>query len=115
MKLKEKCPTCGEAKEMYYVPWCPRCEKPTSRLKPVWNWLKCMYHLEAIGHKGIKARLWEYCCENNIMKSNDSYMELDFYEEFDEDNEDLQVFEDKKGLKEVFDIKEKEALFWVSW
>lgn len=115
MKLKEKCPKCKKALEMYYVPWCPRCEKPEPRLQPVWNFLKCLYHLEATGHKGIKERVWRYSCESDSMKSNDSYMDLWFKTAEDDEDEDPQILADLATIKSVFGIEKDHATFWVSW
>lgn len=115
MKLKDICPNCNEAKEMYYVPWCPRCDKPKGETKLVFNFLKCVYHLEATGHAGIKKVLWEYLCDRNIMKSNDSYMEIFFKTEEDDEDEDPKILRALKVLKESFDIKDDYCLFYVSW
>ena len=44
--LDETCDNCGERKEMYYVPWCPLCEKPETKVRPTLNFLQVVYHLQ---------------------------------------------------------------------
>lgn len=105
---------CNKPKRMYYVPWCPRCEKPEVEQTPTLNLLKCLYHLEAIGNEGFKDRFWEYLCENNIMTGNDSYFELYFEKKYDKDNETKQVYKDKKLIKDTFNLGDS-VLMWVSW
>lgn len=41
------CPTCGSPKDMYYRPWCPRCEKPEPYTKQVFNLIQCLRHIAA--------------------------------------------------------------------
>ncbi len=109
----EICDCCGRAKKMYYRIFCPVCEKPEIKLEPTLNFLECLYHLEAIGYEGIKDRVWKYCCDHNIMKSNDSYMNFSFYQDEDETEEQFNI--DKQIIKREFSIKEDSIIFWVSW
>ena len=55
---KNICACCGQKKEMYYVPWCPRCEKPGTETGCL-NILQALRHLEAVGHSGIKEAVWD--------------------------------------------------------
>lgn len=100
---------------MYYVPWCPVCAKPEAEDEKVFNFLKCMYHLEAVGYVGIKQRMWEHCCEINAMKSNDSYMKLWLNAHDDDPDEESILSEDMRTIREVFGIEKDYAIFWVSW
>ena len=40
------CSSCGRIKEMYYVPWCPKCDKPEIEMKPVLNLMQAIRHVE---------------------------------------------------------------------
>ena len=76
---KLKCPK-GHKMKMYYTPWCPVCEPPEIENTPTINFIQMLEHLEAIGHKGIKDRVFEmYSME--IKNDTSFYMGLDDPEE----------------------------------
>lgn len=109
-----KCKKCGTEMEMYYVPYCPKCdiqdiikEKHGSiAIIPVLNY----------GKKYIKGfnkdTIWDMLCERDNF-GNDTYIEYYFEEDINE------VSKDESMLKQVLDelgIKYKDSIFlWVSW
>lgn len=115
---KNICPHCNKPKEMYYQPWCPRCEKPKAETKTVLNFVQCLTHLEAIGHKGISRRMWDEAIEAGAMKGNDSIMSLTIPDSTDENTacDDEQLAKDYELLATTFNLKRGEnQLFEVSW
>src|SRR4051812_33533075 len=54
------CDNCDGVMDMYYKPWCPKCEVPKVELTPSINFIQVLKHLEAMGHKGIKDRVWKF-------------------------------------------------------
>jgi len=109
---KNICPTCNKPKQMYYQPWCPRCEKPEFETIKVLNLLQCLSHIESIG--GLNNDYMSHIIYDRYEYSNDTY--FIFYPI----NDDARVDEDEKFLEvydalvDTFGIKEK-ILFWVSW
>jgi hypothetical protein len=104
------CETCGREKKMYYVPWCPVCEKPQVAHKPVLNLMKALYHLEAIGYDGIKARLWSYISDDHRFANDIIY--LFYFPEEDVESEQLKL--DLEVFQKTFDLKST-ILLEVSW
>jgi len=105
--MEEKvCTSCGRDKQMYYGLWCPICEKPMPESTTFYNLLKCMYHIEALGHKGFKDKLWtEICYIHNV--SNDIMIEIS--------NCDGEGSDEVKLLFDTFKIKEESMSFYISW
>lgn len=54
------CDSCDGAMDMYYKPWCPKCDVPKIEFHPSINFIQVLKHLEALGHKGIKDRVWKF-------------------------------------------------------
>lgn len=65
---------CGTPKQMYFVPWCPRCEKPKIKSIPTINLIQALEHIATITDdkdimdensawkiikKGYKQRMWD--------------------------------------------------------
>ena len=100
-----ECEKCGREMDMYYKLWCPVCDKPIIRHEPILNLIKCLRYLEAIGHVGIKDRVWN-SIPDEIM--NDSYYTLGF-ENSKVDSKDLQL------IKETWNIQKDEILMEISW
>jgi len=98
------CTSCGRQKEMYYKLWCPICEKPIIESVEFYNLIKCLDHIEAIGHSGYKDRMWNYIMD--YVQGNDSMIHL---------YNDNEANEDIKLLFDTFDIKEEMMDFYVSW
>jgi len=108
---KNPCPTCGRPMQMYYEPWCPICEPPKLEGEPVLNLIQALDYLEAIGHEGIKERLWRQLCEH---ATNDTA----FYFSFDSTDflglVDDRYVVDLEILRIVFDLPQTVLLF-TSW
>ena len=100
-----KCPTCPRKMEMYYVPWCPWCEKPVAKPEPILNLIKALRHLEVIGHEGIKDRIWDTLW-NSYEFRNDTFITIHL------DDEHLDA--DLLVLKQAFDIGDN-IIVEVSW
>jgi len=100
------CTSCGREKQMYYGLWCPICEKPLPESTTFYNLLKCMYHIEALGHIGFKDRLWKELCDSYNFH-NDITIELS--------NCDGESSKEMQLLFETFNIKEESMNFYISW
>lgn len=114
-KGMEKCEICGQEKQMYYQPWCAKCEKPTIQLRRTLNFLQCLEHLEANGHQGIKERVWNYYADLGYFQNNTTFT-LHFPEAGD-DRDGLPVFllADLDLIKETWGIEEDHVEMEVSW
>lgn len=108
------CVKCGRKMEMYYVLWCPFCDKPKVENLPVLNYIQAMRHLEIIGHKGMKDRLTSKFLDHDNYH-NDSLFYLKFIDEKDEMNYDKEYVNDLKIIKEVFDIKTDYVILDISY
>lgn len=110
----EKCEKCGKPLEMYYNPWCPRCDKPQIRLVPTLNMIQCLEHLEAVwyGRSGIKQRVMDHFMD---YYRNDTTFIMAF--PMDEDREDMdpQIVKDLDLIKAVWQIEEDFIAMEVSW
>lgn len=86
---------------MYYVPWCPACEKPEPRLVHVLNLIQALRHLEISGHTGIEARVCDALIEGGML-INDTCVMLALPAEGqgieDEHTKDLLVLRQVFGL-----------------
>lgn len=112
------CSKCGGENDMYYTPWCPRCDKPEPQITKTLNLIKSLRYLEANGYPGIKDRLWSYFLDDIVDGGgNDSIIKLNFdideyrlkgYDE--EDREKIKMF-----LKAFRDTFETDIQFEVSW
>lgn len=134
----EKCKGCGHEMEMYYRPWCPRCDKPEKKTVETLNLVQALRHIEVItgdNHSltGFKSRIWRYFCDSDWMKGNDSFFhwspsevtedmteeEVNEYFGYLEDpinlKEAKQIVKDENLLAKTFDIGSKGILFEVSW
>jgi hypothetical protein len=112
MKIGVKCSKCNGKMSMYYVPWCPKCDKPSFRNVITLNFVQALEHLEALGHIGIKDRVWNYYVDEI---HNDSYFEMYFIPENDKDEYKSGMYEDLKLIKDTWEIKNNSILFLVSW
>lgn len=109
----KNCEKCGKPMDMYYNPWCPRCDKPEIRTVQVLNFIQALRHLEAIGYYGIKDRIGEILVDR---LHNDSYIDYAFPEEDEVDGEYLtkEMFDDLMVLKNTFGLGDS-IVFEVSW
>ncbi len=117
----EKCKKCGTDLVTYYGKRCPKCIVPQVHTVREINLFEVLDHLEAIGHKGIKDRIWDYLCSNENVHNN---ILIIIYMPTKEDN-DPESFgskkEDYKDLKILSDFiysigEDPEKLYWdISW
>jgi len=116
-KGKNICENCNQPKEMYYSPYCPRCEKPEVE-NNILNYIKCLRYLEVTVEDGIKARLNESLFEHYNF-SNDTLFKLYFpeedeYEEFDYNESAKQYLKDILLIKETWNLGDM-VIMDVSW
>ena len=113
---KNICQICNKPKEMYFTPWCPRCDKPKIENLPSLNFIKCLNHIEAIDEKnnGFKNRFWGYCSKNYEFR-NDSYFMLYFPNDIDKDEYTMEEINDLNLFRSTFNIKGDSILLCVSW
>ena len=97
--------------QMYYIPWCPVCEKPSAENTPLLNLIQALDHLEAIGHSGIKNRFWSDNCDH---LKNDTAVWLTALPSSWDDERSKQQSLDLELLKTTFGIDDATLLF-ISW
>jgi len=108
-----KCVICGQEKQMYYVEWCPKCDKPQIQNEPHLNFVQCLRYLEANGHSGIVDRLWSYYMDSI---QNDTSFILNFPdEEAREDIDDEKILADIDLVKTTWNIQTDYIYMDVSW
>ena len=130
MKTDEICEECGTAKEMYYGPWCSKCEVPQVKNNPSLNLLQCMRHIERV-HFGIEdendydARkavghdeIWSGFCDWGL--SNDTTSYLPFVDPANGDGSIGELSEEAIEYLQVmvrtFDLENQPDMQWeVSW
>ena len=110
--MSNLCPDCGNPKEMYGVLWCPKCEKPQKESMEYLNLIKCLKHIEALGHEGYYKRMWDKVLFTHIVDGggNDSCFHFSIEEEY----ADPEQWPDIKLLRDTFDLGDG-AMFFVSW
>lgn len=114
----DTCEKCKGEMEMYYSPWCPRCDKPQRKTVKMLNLIQCLTHIEATNHApGYKRRMWALL--NDYIPGNDTVMLWPF-SDFDElediKTEDPPAYSDITLFNLTFDVKEREDLYLeVSW
>lgn len=117
MKL-DKCWKCNTEKQMYYKPWCPRCDKPMPHIKKCVNLIQTLNHLE-LDLPGIKDHIWEKMCDYDLIR-NDSYTDFN-PNYFGTDNAEHILNGDKytEALKAYLlsiGLGENEPFLWeISW
>lgn len=92
---------------------CPNCEKPEPVVTMELNLIQALEHLEAIGHDGIKDRIWD-CLLKNYDVRNDSGFYLSMPDESERDEYENQEWEDFQLFKNTWDIDDGIQV-WVSW
>jgi hypothetical protein len=118
------CPTCNNPKEMYYVWWCPRCEKPERKRISTLNLLQALRHVQAIsGQTGYKDRFWRALIDLDSYDIRNDSLLIWFTPEDDESpyipdrmtrEQYVQYVKDSKLLVKTFNLREH-TNFWVSW
>lgn len=108
------CGDCGEKIEMYYKPYCPKCD-----IQEIIKHKRGSYCLMPILRYGKsyvdgfdKDLVWDYLCENDMMKGNDTY--FDYYvTDSGRENKMIKSVLDELSIDYTKDGGE--VLFWVSW
>lgn len=109
-----KCDLCGKKKEMYYRPWCPRCEKPKEESVVVMNLIQVLRYLvvnKIISEKDRKD-LWKELCDYFDLR-NDSIISINFKEIASDKffNKDI-----RRTVNSIVDVfGDREYLWEVSW
>ena len=69
------CEKCNKPKEVYYVPWCPRCDKPKRKKLTTLNFVQCLDHLLAMKliAEEEKYDFWSIICDNYNEFRNDNW------------------------------------------
>lgn len=130
MKTDVICEECGTAKEMYYAPWCSKCEVPQVKIKPTLNLLQCMRHVERV-HFGIedendydaqkaigRDEIWNGLCDWGLNNDTTSY--FPFVEASQGDGSIGELSEEAteymRVMVKTFDLENQPNMQWeVSW
>ncbi len=121
--------SCGYPKEMYYNPWCPKCDIPKPEEVKIFNLIQVIKHLNAIGkindnresylrgETNIEIHTLGYIAEYSCV-SNDTYFNLYFPEYLsDDDLEEFNKYEN--NLKEIWKFcntpLDEPIMFHLSW
>ena len=123
--LDELCSVCNKPKEMYYEPWCPRCEKPEFKTIRTLNLIQALEHVAVVkGESRDPLRGYPRRFKTQLFDtygySNDSFFTYFFGdEELDpepRDADSAQFVRDEKLLMEVFGFEPGDSVvFEVSW
>ncbi len=108
---KNPCPTCDKPKKMSFSPWCPACEKPEIYTVFELDCLRCLMHLEAIGHIGIQDRLWDFFIRRYEFTNGAS---IEIYFIWD-DEHDPQTRSDLNLIKSTWSISGDSIRMFFSW
>jgi len=130
MRTTETCNECGGLKEMYYTPWCSKCEVPEIKTHPTLNLLQSMRHVERV-HFGIEdendyagrdavghEEIWRGLCDWGLSNDTTSYMPI-----LDAANGDGSIgelsetaIEYLQAMVKIFDLENHPNMQWeVSW
>lgn len=111
MKAGETCSKCQQPLEMYYSPWCPRCDIPQRKTVDVLNLIQCLDHLQAIGRitEEHREEWWERQCDNDNIHNDTMFRYWPLLPESDK-----ALYPVDTALCEVFKI-ETSVVFNVSW
>ena len=113
--IMELCEHCGNEKEMYYKPWCPRCEKPDVRGGQVLNLIQALRYIEVNGYPGFKQRVWRNLLDLELIR-NDSMFMLELPTDEDERSAyDVDWLADLDTIRNVFRIQGDSVIMEVSW
>ena len=130
MKTEVICETCGGQKEMYYAPWCSKCDIPEPQILTELNLLQCMRHIER-AHFGIedetdmvarrmigRDEIWDGLCEWGL--HNDSTMSFPIVAASQGDGSLGELSEEAieylEAMVNVFDLTDQHNMMWeVSW
>ncbi len=113
--IMELCEHCGNEKEMYYKPWCPRCEKPDVRGGQVLNLIQALRYIEVNGWPGFYNRVWRNLMDLDLIRNDSTFiLELPTNEEsratYDPDWLDY-----LDTIRDIFRIQGDSIIMEVSW
>jgi len=109
---EKTCKICGQETQIYYKPWCPKCEKPEIQMIPQLNFIQCLKYLEANGEKGIEERLWDYFSD---YFHNDSSFSMPLPPEVTPEDYSEQCYKDTLIVKNTWNIDSDHIEMYVSW
>lgn len=118
------CPDCGTQVDMYYRPYCPKCD-----IQDIIKHKRGSYCLIPILRYGEKVmdenidfdrdKIWDYFCNYEYMKGNDTYFEYDVIADQNVTYRGVAVGQMMKDVLDDLGIDytkdNGEVLFWVSW
>jgi len=117
---KNICDKCNMPKEVWGDIWCPRCDAPIPDKILVMDFVKSLIHLESLGSKDFKKKVWDYVVKSNNDFRNDSYIELNLptnsnRSDWDDDRYKCGkiTFEYLVKLSELVDFKY--VIWYISW
>ena len=86
-----KCDKCGNAKQMYYPPWCPTCDTPELLPAVTLNFVQVLNKFcVAKGyteHDTEYDQVWSYACDHGIITGNDTFSNSHLYDTTDQIDE----------------------------
>ena len=101
---KNICEICGLPKEMYFVPWCPRCEKPKPYTATVLNLLQCIRHIADTRDDITREEIRDLAIKNwQYEWRNDSYLTWHTIDDDDREDYDDDIIRFNDLMVEVFD------------
>jgi hypothetical protein len=102
------CEHCGMPMEVYYIPRCFHCAEGKPKIeKYEGNYIMAVSWLENNEPEFDDDYVWDYLCDNNILRGNDTYIVLR------NDNSDKRYQKNLDLLKKHFPIEDIKWL--VSW
>jgi len=117
------CPRCGEKTEMYYTPYCPKCDiqKMLKHQHGSYNLIPILHYGESYVKGFDHDLIWDYFGDRGLR--NDSYIDWAY------DTKDLadkwtsittrEVADMLKSVLDILGIKGYDnpegILFWISW
>lgn len=116
------CEKCNGEIDMYYGPWCPRCDKPQRKTIQHLNLLQAMRHTLAVHYPdekkndldGIYRKVWLALCDTDLRNNADIFIPIAEMAKDDYNDEEIREF--LTHMVNDFDLTEGENLLWeVSW
>lgn len=109
------CDKCQGPMDMYYVKWCPYCDKPETKPHPNGQQaivlLKAMKYAEThLGIDNLYDDFWDYILEKYPDFSNDTFISLDL---IDKEAPDF-IQKTLSFIRKEWDLGE-ETMVWISW
>lgn len=112
-----KCPNCETDIEIYYQPYCPKCDIQDiiKHKKGSYCWIPILNYGKKFVDGFDKDFIWDYMCDRELMYGNDTYSDISFDDIWSDDKEK----EFNKMMKSVLDELNIDysdgVLFFISW